>query len=349
MRSRLRLSGRPAASRWTAALLALGLVFTAGGAFAERVTFSLDWVPYGKHAWFYPAVDQGYYKKAGLEVDIVRGYGSGDTLKRIDAKKSEFGFADYGSLVIARARGAKVKGTAVLQDKAPYGIHALTSAGVKTPKDLEGKRVGLTPGSSQTVLWPAFAKMAGIDLSKVTIVEISPSAISGALLAGQIDVNAGNYTSQRVILLPEAKKKGEGLVTLTWADYGMDIYSNGLVVHDDAIRSQPDLVRRFMEATLRGVAWAVEHPEEAIELLRARHPAIGKEIGLKMFQWHNDELMVKEAKVHGIGWISKEKMTRTRDIVLKANNLAISYPVEDLYTLKFTPKLSAQWKRPPDL
>jgi NitT/TauT family transport system substrate-binding protein len=329
-----------------AVILGLGTVFLAGTALAETVTLNLDWIPYGKHAWNYAALDLGYYKDAGLEVKIVRGYGSGDTLKRIAAKRAEFGFADYGSLVIARAKGAKVKGTAVLQAKAPYGINALTGSGIKTPKDLEGKRVGQAPGGAQAALWPAFAAMAGIDLSKVKQIDMSPAAITGALLAGKVDASIANYTSQRVIYLPLAKKQGKGVVTIAWADYGMDVYANGFITHDDTIASKPKLVRRFMGASMKGVAWTVENPEKAIARLRKHHPAIGAEIGLKMLQWHNGELMVEEAKVHGIGWVSKEKMTRTRDVVLKANKLRVNFPVEDLYTMEFRPKLFPKWKRP---
>jgi NitT/TauT family transport system substrate-binding protein len=330
---------------YLALAVSAALCFLPRAASAEKVTLLLDWVPYGKHAWQYAALDLGLFKKAGLEVKIIRGFGSGDTLKKVATKNAEFGFADYGSLVLARARGAKVKGTAVLQAKAPYSNHVLSGSGIKTVKDFEGKRLAVSPGSSQTVLWPAFAKLAGFNAGKIVEVPMPPAAQSASLMSNKIDITA-QYSSQRVILSPMAKKLGQKIVTFLWADYGIDIYANGNITHDDLIKNQPDLVRRFTTANMKGVAYSVEHPEDAIKRLRKYHPAIGQKIGVDMLQWHNAELMVEEAKKHGIGWISKEKMTRTRDLVLNANNLPISFPVEDLYTMKFRPALFPKWKRP---
>lgn len=346
MRARIQLSRNWLLGLYLALLLALAL---SPSAQAETVTLTLDWVPYGKHALMYSALDLGYFKDAGLEVNIQRGYGSGDTISRVGVKKSEFGFADYGTLVIARAKGTSVKGTAVLHAIAPYAIHAFADTGIRTPKDLEGKRVGKTPAGSQTALWPSFAQMAGIDRSKVIEVSMDATALAPSLLAGKIDANIGNYTSERVKLVPEAKKLGKELITIAWADHGFDIYSNGYVAHDGTIKDQPDLVRRFTEASMKGVAWTVENPEGAVERLRKYHPTIEQKLGVAMLQFHIWELMVEEAKEHGIGWISKEKMTRTRDLVLKAMNLPITYPVEDLYTMEFRPRLFPKWKRPPEL
>jgi len=116
---------------------------------AEKVTLKLNWVPGGDHCFYYVAKEKGFYREKGLEVNIERGQGSGDTLKRVELNTVDVGLADTGTLVVARSKGAKVKVIGMIYSKSPNGIKTWKGSGITKPKDLEGHKVGVPPGDAQ--------------------------------------------------------------------------------------------------------------------------------------------------------------------------------------------------------
>ena len=103
----------------------MSLILAGGAAAKKKKLFLLDWIIYGKHAPFFAAKNFGFYKKQGLNIFYERGFGSGDTAKRIAAKVAPFGFADTGSVIGARVAGAKVVEVGMIHAKAPYAIYTL--------------------------------------------------------------------------------------------------------------------------------------------------------------------------------------------------------------------------------
>ena len=139
------------------------------------MTFSLNWVPYGLHYGIFAAEAQGYYREAGLDVDIQRGYGSGDTVKRTATGAADIGMADMASVIVGRGNGLAVKQVAILLDRSADAIFYLKGVGISTPKDLPGRSLGATIGETTLNLMPAFAANAGFDHKKVEIVNLAPS------------------------------------------------------------------------------------------------------------------------------------------------------------------------------
>ena len=155
------------------ALLAIGI----GSAQAnEKVTFSLNWVPYGLHYGIFAAEAQGYYREAGLDLDIQRGYGSGDTVKRTATGAADIGMADMASVIVGRGNGLATKQVATLLDRSADAIFYIKGAGISTPKDLPGRSLGATIGETTLNLLPVFAANAGFDHKKVEIVNLAPPA-----------------------------------------------------------------------------------------------------------------------------------------------------------------------------
>ena len=134
----------------------------------DNVTLITDFGYNGRHAYFFDAVDRGYYRDAGLEVKIVRGQGSVDAIRQVGAGNAVFGFADAGSLILARANDQiPVKLVAIVYGKPPQAIFCREDSGLKKPKDLEGNAIANPAGGSIPDLFPAFAKAAGIDARTV--------------------------------------------------------------------------------------------------------------------------------------------------------------------------------------
>ena len=117
---------------------------------AETVKVGLNFLPNGVHVGLAVAKEQGWYREAGLEVDLQKGEGSTDAVRRMGSGVVEFAMADLGSLILGRSRGLPVKALGVVLDKDPAAMISLKTAGIRTPKDLEGKSIGAATASAQS-------------------------------------------------------------------------------------------------------------------------------------------------------------------------------------------------------
>ena len=123
----------------------------------------------GRHAYYFLAVEKGYYKEEGLDVTIVRGQGSSDAVKQVAAGAAQIGFADASAVILARGNDqTQVKLVSIIYAKPPHAIYVLKSSGIVKPKDLEGRKLADTAFSSIPKLFPAYAKAAGVDARKET-------------------------------------------------------------------------------------------------------------------------------------------------------------------------------------
>src|SRR5256884_8927890 len=132
-------------------------------------TLILDFVPTGEYVPHYTALEKGWYREEGLDVKIVRGQGSADTVKRIAAGQGEVGISDISALIAARANtDVAVKAIALWYRRPPHGIFVRADSPIKTPRDLEGKKLAISPGNSHQILWPMFEKLSGLKANSVT-------------------------------------------------------------------------------------------------------------------------------------------------------------------------------------
>jgi NitT/TauT family transport system substrate-binding protein len=305
---------------------------------AEKVIFMSSWVLGGTDAGYYAAREKGFYREAGLEVDIVRGYGSGDVIKRVSAKASDFGFADAASLVPGRSGGARAKEIAIIFAKAPHGVFFLEESGVRTPKDLEGRTLAAARGSATYATFGAFANLAGLDPSKVKFQFVEAASILPSVLTGKVDGGLF-FVNDMPVYVAQSKGVKKSLGTILYRDSGFNIYSNGILAHDDDIAGKPDRVRRFLKATVQGLAYGIEHPEEAAGYFLQHNPTASKDIGLGQWKVAIDLLSTPEAKQNGIGYMLEEKMKNTRDLMVQLLDLKTEIQLADLYTNEFNPKL----------
>lgn len=316
----------------------LSLLAPGGARAADSVKFALSWVPTGRDAGFYAALERGDYRAEGLEVTILRGNGSGDTVKRVAVGTEEFGFADATNVVLGRARGLKVRLVGMIHDKSLFGVYSLKSAGIGKPQDLAGKRIGSPAKSATRTVFPAFAGLNGVDLPKIEWVDMTNAAMVPSLLAGRVDailIFANEFPSLR----QAAAKQGREAGGLLFSDYGVDVYSNGLIASDETLQKRPELVRRFVRATMKGVAWAAEHPEDAARMFVKHNPANDEQLAVEYWKIAVEHLVTPATRASGLGVMSKDKVQATRDLITKYEKVAVAVPVEELYTNDFLPRL----------
>jgi NitT/TauT family transport system substrate-binding protein len=303
----------------------------------EKITFLLDFTPYGKHAPFFAALDKGFWKDAGFDVTIVKGEGSATTISSYAAGTVDFAFSDTPTLILARSKGAMVKVAAIIHDKSLYAVGTLEENNIKTPQDLKGKRIGASVGDASRVMFPAFAKLNGIDAESVRWVDMTPPARAASLVLGQVDAVV-LFLTETPTFSAKAKEAGKHWRDFPYADYGLDLYSHGLLVRDDLIAKQPDRVKRFVESTMKAWAWSIEHPQEALAIFVKYNPAVDPDQAREHFRIAIKHLLTDTAKRDGIGYIDAEKMKRTVDFVSQSFNVKGVSP-DDVYTNRFIPKL----------
>jgi NitT/TauT family transport system substrate-binding protein len=313
------------------------LLVTGHAEAADKISFGMDWQVFGRHAGFVVAQEKGFFKAEGLDVEVVRGYGANDAIKRIAAGTIGIGMGDTGSLVIARSQGIKVKAVGMVYGKAPYVLWIRKDAGVRTPKDLEGKTIGSAAGSVVRQLFPAFAKLAGVDAAKVNWATIDAPSHLPMLLSKRVDAVIDYYIGLPT-LSKKAKEAGVEIQPMLYADYGLNIYSNAIMVKEELVKEQPDLVRKLLKAAYQGIDWATKNPDEAAKIVKARHPELDADTAAAEIRIVNDLVWTPEAKQHGIGYMDAEKMRVTRDVITQTYDLKVAVPPDELYTNTLLPR-----------
>jgi len=316
-------------------LLGLSLM-TSSAAGAEKITLKLNWVPGGDHCFYFAAKEKGFYKEKGLEVNIERGQGSGDTVKRVELNTVDVGLADTGTLVVARSKGAKVKVIGMIYSKSPNGIKTWKGSGITKPKDLEGRKVGVPPGDAQRVLWPALAAAHGIDMNKVTLINIQPSAKAQSLAAKQVDAVFDWVVGNQQYW--EAGLDKDKLVLIPWAKWGVNPYGNALMASEKTIKERPDMLRRFMDASMQGWKWSIENPEKANEIFIKSNPEVPLLAALVRFANDLQDLVdVPMNQKNRLGWIDKGRMEETVNILNKYFQVERPVTAQEMYTVEFLP------------
>ena len=235
------------------------------------VTLRLDWVFQGPNAGFMVAQDKGFYAEAGLNVDIGPGKGSGSTAQLVASKATQFGYSDGFVVGNSVSKGMSIRTVAGIYRRNPTAVIVLADSDIKTPKDLEGKSIALTPGSAQFQQWPAFARGCGLDPDKVRVVSIDPAGTPPALITGQVPAIAGFAQGQ----VPTVEIRGNKKTRVFWyADCGVDAVSNGIVVHNDLIKEDPALIKAFVAASLKGFLYGRQHPDEMVAIALGTRPDI---------------------------------------------------------------------------
>lgn len=300
------------------------------------IQFLLDVTPYGKHAFYYAPQEHGEWPRAGFNVKFASAQGSGDCVRKIGAKAADFGLADTGATIIARAEDAKVKQTFMTHYKNLMCVLSLKKSGISKPKDLEGKKIASVAGDASLTLLPAFAKINNIDKDKIEIVIMDfPSKVPN-VMQGKVHGAYEFYTSWPTYVA-QAKKINEEAAALLYADFGLDIYNNGIVAHDDTLKDAA-MVKEFYAAMAEGIKWAVENPDAANEFTLKYNPALDKAIARQELQVAIDHLMVDEVKKNGIGTMSTDKMQKTWQLVSENFPLKRKVEFEEFWTNEFVPK-----------
>ena len=172
----------------------------------EKVTLMLNWYLYSEHAPFFLGKEKNFYAEEGIDLEIQEGRGSAVTAQAVAAKSATFGYIDVTTMIKAAAKGAPLKSTGVLFQLSPMSVMGFTEKNIKTPKDIIGKTVAITPGDSMSQMWPLFLKANSINPDQIKTVAGDGQTKLNAVMNGQADLLLG-YVMDQAIKLQDATGK----------------------------------------------------------------------------------------------------------------------------------------------
>jgi NitT/TauT family transport system substrate-binding protein len=300
----------------------------------RSVTMILDWLYTGPNIGFVVAKDKGFYERAGLDVNVTMGKGSGSTAQLVANKVGQFGFSDGYVVANSIASGMSLKMVASIYRRNPTAVHVLYDSPIKSPKDLEGRSLGINAGGTQFQQFPAFAKGCGVDPAKVRLVNMDPTGIAPALITGKVDAVAG-YAQGTA---PGIEIRGNKKLRLLWyADCGVTAVSNGIIAHPDFIQENPTLVRDFVNASLRGFLYARQNVEEAIAINRKFNAAASDAVTRREFELSWASWVTPNTAGRPLGWMSDKDWAETARVLREYGGVKTPIDIKHVYTNEFVP------------
>jgi len=298
----------------------------------DAVSLRLNWYLGGLHVPFYYGKERGFYKEEGIDITINEGRGSANTVQVVAAGSDTFGLADSSSVVATAAKGAEVKSVMSLLNSTGFSVVSLAETGIKTPKDLEGRKLAVSAGDPLGQLFRALAAHNNLDMSKITFVQVDPAAKVVAVLEKRVDALLGGADDQYFLI----KYKGGNPAAMRYADFGANIVGMTILATGDTIKKNPDLVKRFVRATAKSWDEAKKNPGAAVDAAMKAKPDLNRQSTLDQLMVDIDLMDSKNSKGR-IGWGAQADWDQTLAILKNYRELATDKTWTTFHTNEFVP------------
>jgi len=305
---------------------------TTRGAFArERVTFVLNWTAAADHAPYFFAKAQGWYEKAGLDVTIEAGRGSGASSQRVAAGTAQMGISEIPTALLARSRGGNLAAVMAVYANSPQTFYWLRSNGISGPKDFVGRSIGNPPGDAARVMWPVFARRVGIETNSVRFVNIAPAAKIPSLKSKVIDITSDFYNEHDL----KVREFGADLGFQRWSEIGLNPYGNSIIANGDVMAKQPDLVRSFVQVSQRAFAACVADGKPGLNALFAA--VSGLDERTQRDQWERVKELMRDPTTTSValGAFNADRMKADYELIQSQFEGATPFEIEKAYTNAF--------------
>ena len=324
-----------------AAALGMAAPLAAPPAAADtKLKIVLNWKYQGPQGFFFLANDRGYFKAAGLDVTMDQGNGSGAPIPLVANGTYDVGFGDLNALIEFAAKKPEEAPIAVyvVFNQPPFTIAVKADSPIKTPKDLEGKTLGASASDAALKLFPAFCKVTKIDCTKVSITNMQPNLREQMLMQGQVDgvfgyVNTIRFSAKLIGVDPDKQIR-----FINYGDYGMDLYSNAIIVSKKLVKDNPAAVRGLVTAINHGIEDMLKDPDAAVAAVVKREALIKVPIERERLDATLKlEMNHPEIAKIGLGNVDMNRLKRSIDILVEAVNLPRTPTPEEIFTSAFLP------------
>ena len=324
-------------SFWKGAAAA-GLMAANGPAIGQqlpKLTARVDFLPWGMHAGLHLGVMKGWFKEAGLDVEVSDGRGSGVTMQQVATGDVDIGWVQLGAMAVARGKGMPIISIAGLARRGDLGALVPKDSGMKKVKDLEGKRVAYTAGTSWGSLVDPFFAAGGASRDKVNLVSVDQTALLSIYMSGGVDATLTTFPFAKTTA--DRQRPSEGILL---ADVGINIPSYGLIVTRRTLDTKEDALRRFVPVVVR--AWEYiynDHIDEGVDAIVKQRPNERLDLGILRGQIveYRPFFFTDATKGKRFGWQSDADWKGTIDILEKTKAIPTGSAPSDYYTNKLVP------------
>jgi len=293
------------------AMLLIGCANLFAQAQETKIRFTLDWRFDGPSAIMMLPMAKGYFKQEKLDVAMDAGSGSASAVQRIAAGTHDIGFADTSALVEFLGNNPtapRIQMVYMFMERSPAAAFALKSSGITKPSDLQGKRIGAPVFDAGRKLWPIFAKANQMDPMKVNWTNVDAALRETLLVRGELDAITGFYYTSLLNLEARGVKESD-LVVMRYADHGVDLYGNSVIVSARFAAENPQAVRSFLKALNRGIKETIADPAAGIRYLKEREGTIDSALEERRLRFFLDNFVAtSKAKALGLGSLESDRL-----------------------------------------
>jgi NitT/TauT family transport system substrate-binding protein len=307
-----------------------------------KIRFTLDWIPGATHSAFFVALQKGYYKAEGLDVSIDRGKGSAELVRQLASNTYDMGFPDINVVMDFNSKNPEQAFPVLMSgyEQAPAAIIVLKSSGITEPRQLNGKKLGSAANDATFKLFPVFASQTGIDVSSMQIQNIEPSLREVLLAQGKVDAIPGQVFNSLLELQAKGVKESD-IAYFMYKDYGLQLYGNSVAASRRFLKENPEAVRGFLRATVKGLKDIVHDPELGVKAALAFEPLLNADIERERLRVAMSCCIVTEnVRKIGYGDIDQERLGRMIAIISRAYNLPRQPAVAEIFDPSYLPPLS---------
>ncbi len=317
--------------------LPLGLATPADA--QTKLKLVLNWKYQGPQGMFFLADDRGYFKAEGLDVTLDQGNGSGAAVPLVANGTYDVGFGDINALIELAAKKPDDAPIAVyvMFNQPPFTVAVKADSPIKSPKDFEGKTLGGAANDGALKLFPALCKITKIDCTKVKITNMQPNLREQMLMKGQVDGVFGYVNTIRFSAKLMGVQENE-IRFINYGNYGMDLYSNAIIVSKKLAKEKPEVVRGLVRAINKGVLDTLKDPDAAVAAVAKREALIKIPVERQRLDATlKDEMNHPEIAKIGLGNVDPARLKKSIDILVEANSLPRTPTVAEVFTPAFLP------------
>ncbi len=322
------------------AALALPTIRTARA--QSQLRFTLDWALQGNHGMWALAEDRGIYRRENLSVRMDRGFGSGDAIVKVGSGAYDVGFADFAGAVKFNAENPQNRLVMIYPvfDRTAAAIVTLKGRGIEKPQDVVGKTLGAPEGEASRMLFPAFARAAGIDASRVRWTSMAANLRDTMLRTGQVDAVSGFLFTVHFNLVGIGVPEDQ-ILGWPFAEHGLDLYGNGVFVRAEWLERNQETAARFVKASVEGLKLLLNDTPAGLAALKRREPLFDEALEARRFAMTRDRCIITpNSRANGLGHLD---MDRARQLVqVNAEALGVANPpaAETMFTDRYLPPKS---------
>jgi NitT/TauT family transport system substrate-binding protein len=321
------------------AALALSTLAVTGMAAAAQtpIRLVLDYAIQGQQSPIVLAAEGGYFKRAGVDVRVDRGYGSGDAIAKVASGAYEVAFADIGALINFNSEQGATKLIDVFQvyDSAPMVILSLKKSNINKPADLAGKTIASPPGASSRVMFPTFAAVNNIDTSQIKWLDVTPQLRETMLKQGQADATTALITD--VAGLRHLDISEDEISIMRFGDYGMNLYGHAILTTPEYAAAHPEVIKNIVRGVAEALQASIANPAAAIAAIKKNDPLVDENVERRRLELVlANAIETDHVKKDGLSAVDMARMQKTIDLItttLKRPSMA----ARDLYRPDYLP------------